>query len=78
MRKVPLSELKFSEPRECRFFLDISQIDAIERALNFYGRDLAAMTKIVSYLRVENFYRQFEFLKMGAKTKSQDRSYVNP
>ncbi|MEW6587184.1 MAG: hypothetical protein AB1442_16435, partial [Nitrospirota bacterium] len=62
MRKVPLSDLKFSEPRKCRFFLDHNQIDAIERALNFYGRDLAAMTKIVSYLRVENFYRQFELL----------------
>lgn len=62
MRKVPLAELKFSEPRKCRFILDNSQIDAIERALNFYGRDLAAMTKIVSYLRVENFYRHLEFL----------------
>lgn len=64
MRKVPLSELKFSKPRMCRLFLDDNQIDAIERALNFYGRDLAAMTKIVSYLRVENFYRQFEFLNL--------------
>ena len=63
MRKVPLSELKFSEPKKCRFFLDNNQIDAIERALNFYGRGLAAMTKIVSYLRIENFYRQFEFIK---------------
>jgi radical SAM superfamily enzyme YgiQ (UPF0313 family) len=78
MRKVPLSDLKFSKPRECRFFLENSQIDAIERALNFYGRDLAAMTKIVSFLRVENFYRQFEFLKRSAKTENQDRSYVNP
>lgn len=62
MRKVPLSELMFSKPRKCRFFLDNNQIDAIERAFNFYGRDLAAMTKIVSFLRIENFYRQFEFL----------------
>ncbi|MDQ1273371.1 MAG: hypothetical protein QG591_2001 [Planctomycetota bacterium] len=62
-QKVPVSELKFSEPRRCRFFLENEQINAIERALNSYGRDLAAMTKIISYIRVENFYRQFEFLQ---------------
>ena len=62
VRKIPISDLEFSEPRKCRFFLDNKQIDAIERALNSYGRDLAAMTKIISYIRIENFYRQFEFL----------------
>ena len=60
-QKIPVSDLAFSEPRECRFFLEDNQIDAIERTLNSYGRDLAAMTKIVSFVRVENFYRQFEY-----------------
>lgn len=61
MKKVPIFELKFSEPKKCRFFLEKEQIDDIERALNSYGRDLAAMTKIISFIRVENFYRQFDF-----------------
>ncbi len=63
VRKIPISDLEYSEPRKCRFFLDNKQIDAIERALNSYGRDLAAMTKIVSYIRIENFYRQFELMR---------------
>lgn len=61
MKKVPIFELKFSEPKKCRFFLEKEQIDDIERALNSYGRDLAAMTKIISFIRVENLYRQFDF-----------------
>lgn len=62
IQKDPVSALKFPKPRKCQFFLQDKQIEDIERALNSYGRDLAAMTKIVSYIRVENFYRQFEFL----------------
>jgi radical SAM superfamily enzyme YgiQ (UPF0313 family) len=60
--EVPVAALRFSEPKKCRVFLEDSQIDAIERALKTYGRDLAAMTKIISYMRVESFYRQFELL----------------
>jgi len=55
-----MSDLLFDEPQECRFVLRGQQIDSIERALNTYGRDLPAMTKIVSFLRVESFYREFE------------------
>lgn len=60
--KIPVADLAFSEPREYRFYLKDNQIDAIERALNTYGRDLAAMTKIVSFIHVESFYRQSERL----------------
>jgi len=60
--KIPVSSLAFEEPRKCRFSLGRSQIDTIERALNTYGRDLAAMTKIVSYVHVATFHRECEFV----------------
>jgi len=60
--KAPLSELAFSKPRKCRFFLKQNQIDTIERTLNTYGRDLAAMTKIVSFVHIESHYRHFEYV----------------
>ena len=58
--KISLSDLPLDEPKECRFVLRAQQIDSIERALTTYGRDLPAMTKIVSFLRIESFYREFE------------------
>ena len=58
--QASVAELLFDEPQECRFVLGEDQRDSIERALNTYGRDLAAMTKIVSFLRIESFYRDFE------------------
>ena len=58
--KISLSDLPFDEPKECRFVLRAQQIDSVERALTTYGRDLPAMTKIVSFLRIETFYREFE------------------
>jgi hypothetical protein len=60
--KVAISDLAFAEPKQCQFFLEDQQVDAIERTLNSYGRDLAAMTKIVSFVRVENFFRKFAYL----------------
>ena len=58
--KIPISTLAFPEPRQFRFYLQNEQIDAIERALNTYGRDLAAMTKIISFIHVESFFRNLE------------------
>ena len=60
--KTPVSTLAFTKPRKCRFFLKRNQIDIIERALNNYGRDLAAMTKIVSFVHIESVYRHFEYV----------------
>ncbi len=58
--KIPISSLAFAKPQKYQFFLKQNQIDTIERALNTYGRDLAAMTKIVSFVRIESVYRHVE------------------
>lgn len=55
-----VADLKFPAPAACRFYLEPGQVEAIERALNAYGRDRAAMTKIISFMRVEDYYRRFE------------------
>jgi radical SAM superfamily enzyme YgiQ (UPF0313 family) len=60
--EIPISELAFSKPKKCKFFLEQNQIDIIERALNTYGRDLTAMTKIVSFVHIESVYRHIEFV----------------
>lgn len=58
--KIAFSELEFTKLKKYRFFLKPDQIDTIERALNTYGRDLAAMTKIISFVHIESVYRHFE------------------
>ncbi len=58
--KISVPELEFIKPKKYRLFLRRDQIDTIERALNTYGRDLAAMTKIISFIHIESVYRHFE------------------
>jgi radical SAM superfamily enzyme YgiQ (UPF0313 family) len=59
---IPISKLVFTKSKKCKFFLNQNQIDIIERNLNTYGRDLTAMTKIVSFVHIESVYRHVEFV----------------